>query len=252
MVLQGTSRTIATPRLSYTTFAALVLSPSAAVPKAQARTVAVQAQQTYKEGWVYFKPLMQASNRCPCCTARAWVDGVHALLLGHRQDALNVQVAGHGALAHAHLIALVCLVAVRLQPVSWAVDGQLRPVRQASASTHYHCLHAMSLADHGPACQAACDSALPAPALFKSRTASAPLITIRPLLWSPWQAARQRACDSSFQTWLKAGAHRAQAQLSARTEHADGYLAAVGAQDLFKRRLRTAASLPVSRFGYDS
>ena len=84
---------------------------------------------------MYIEPLMQACEMPPCCTARAWVDGVHALLLGHRQDALNVQVAGHGALAHAHLIALVRLVAMRLQPVCWAVDGQLRPTRQASAFT---------------------------------------------------------------------------------------------------------------------
>ena len=55
--------------------------------------------------------------------------------------------------------------------------------------------------------------------------------------------ARDRALAASQRlACLEAGAHRAQAQLGARTKHADSYLAAVGAQDLLEGRLAAAAA----------
>lgn len=46
--------------------------------------------------------------------------------LGQLDDALHIQVALHrGHVGRAHLIRLVCLVSVGLQPVRWTVDCQL-------------------------------------------------------------------------------------------------------------------------------
>lgn len=55
-----------------------------------------------------------------------WVYGVHLGLLGHLDDGLNVQVAGHRLhVGRAHAVGLVRVVAVGEQPVCGAIDGNL-------------------------------------------------------------------------------------------------------------------------------